>query len=591
MAKNKLDDLSAGGVFHQKKINDIHRALFGDVVGRESNHAPAPDQNLGTESFQWDDIRAKTIYIAGIPVSAQLFTGSQTELISGKTSDFSTKAQFLFPIEGETSALIRGRGADLIYKVANIFNRVGTDLTIISLTTAPASNNTALVNLSYAADGFETRVIGEPWHTGIIFIEIDNIGTEISSRAGTWQSFKIGNEIFLAYINASSLGPCYRGWYYDEDGNPSPREVFSNNDSITLLSTAWIFLDIDGTTTDATYNAPKYTDDAPSSPATGDYWWDAINETWKRYNGASFVAVDRIYIGQVALDSDGAVGARSADFFSVSPKDAVIELVQDAASPTTKVALRRPRQNAFLFGVPLSFHHTLDKWDTATDFADATRTHSTSLVAAQTYYCYLDEQGSRIISDYEPYFISSLRAWMHPHENWRCFGGFRTSQTAAEVSQDVFTLAANQFNNEAHSIFTQIEARALTTNDDLPADLTAAHANSGCLVITNSTGLIGEIRPIEAGFYKITWRANLSNAIVFPGSNIHPKLVHSLFGFSVTRDQFINDDGEAAYVWYRPLVPSSGYYFLQIGFADEVGDDTIWGAGEITVQKISNVLS
>ena len=268
-----------------------------------------------------------------------------------------------------------------------------------------------------------TRQWGEPYGEKRS-ITIDAAGSEITALIGTYQAFSINNgsdtEYFLAYIeSATELKNVFRGFFYNSSLAPVNRIVFTDNDTITLLSLGWIFLEDDALTLDVTYTNPVWSGTEPSSPATGDYWLDLTTNTWKRYNGASFVQIDRTFVGYVVLDTTNAIAARSVEFAGEYNKENNIFLRRNG---NTIMESRFAYSNVNVLGNDIQFNFSQPSWDITTDLATSADMYDATEQANRRYYLYIDDEGDQIISDIEPYFRPDLLGFYQPHNPWRFIG-------------------------------------------------------------------------------------------------------------------------------------------------------------------------
>jgi hypothetical protein len=149
---------------------------------------------------------------------------------TGKSSTSSDQAQFLKPNGAATTIRVEGATTNLVYVVDGVSVTISTDLDTTGLSTAPSTNNTALVDDPSAADGDETKYLGS-FHTEI---HMDTVGTEISSLVGDIAAFKINDgstdEYFIAKVqDATTLTQCQRGFFWDSTGAHVPAVAFANN--------------------------------------------------------------------------------------------------------------------------------------------------------------------------------------------------------------------------------------------------------------------------------------------------------------------------------------------------------------------------
>lgn len=424
MGTNTLTPKVSGATIFATDPNELQTALNGDFVGRNSSGVPTSGQNLGTASIPWGTLRAGALVVGGASVDVSQVAAPPYRVISGKTRTTSNQPAFLTPSGSGLAFDVKGLTTSLIYDVNGQSYTLSSDLTKSSLTAAPSTNNTCLVNDAVAADQEQTRTWGE--YGGGPDITVDAMGSEISSLVGTWQAFKINDgsndEYFVAFIESSTkLSRAYRGYFYNSSLAPVKRIKFANNDTITLLKAAWVFLDSDGTTVDVTYTNPVYAAESPGSPVTGDYWFDLSNALWKRYDGASFQIVTRTYIGVVASDTTSCIAARCVDFDAATSSEINIRLQKS----TSEIVIADDyNASVSVNGRTIRFGSTTPDWNITTDFAAPADMYSSSEANSTYYYAYVTDLGDTVISDISPYYRPDLRGWYHPHNPWRMVGSF-----------------------------------------------------------------------------------------------------------------------------------------------------------------------
>lgn len=404
--------------------------MNGDFVGRNSSGVATSGQNLGTTALPWGTVRANAIVVGGQSLDPDLAGSPMNVITSGATRSTSNQPGFLDPNGAALSIVIDATPTSLVFDVNGTSVTASSDITISSLTAAPSSNNTCLINDSVAADQADTRLWGEPWHRKTL--TVDNMGSEITALIGKYAAFMIDNgtltEYFIAFVaSATELKWARRGYFYDSSINPKNRIVFTDNDVITLLKWGHVFLEDNGTTADVSYTVPVYSFDSPSSPVTGDYWYDLANETWKRYDGASFQIIDRTYLGSFVNTTTACVGARCVDFYARYENENNMEV--DLS--TTAIALAQQFNKVNVAGNKIDFGLTQASWNMTTDLAGSADMYDATEQATRHYYFYIKDTGDRVISDIQPYFRPDLGgAWYHPHNPWRCVGiGFNNGSS------------------------------------------------------------------------------------------------------------------------------------------------------------------
>lgn len=372
-------------------------------------------------AIPWGTIRADTLVLNGNAIDTSSIVAPANRVVSGKTRSGSNQPAFIVPNGGALSFVIDGTPTNLVLSINGAEVTVNTDITKSSLTAAPSSNNTCLVNDGTAADQFQTKLYSGD--KSLTNITVDNMGSEITALIGKFAAFKIAgvtDEYLIAYVESSTLlTRAYRGFFFDSSLNPVKATGFSNNDVITLLKLGYIFVENDATTVDVTYNAPVYSFTSPGSPVTGDYWFDLANQVWKRYDGASFQIINRTFVGWFANDTSACIAARSADFYAKFEDTNQIALEQFS---TEIIRMSRPFQYAVVMGQPISFGGTLESWNITTDLASSSEMFDATEQSDRMYYLYLKDTGETVISDIPPYYRNDLLGEYHPYNPWRAVG-------------------------------------------------------------------------------------------------------------------------------------------------------------------------
>ena len=226
MGVNTLNNRAAGQTIVDTFFNEINTAMNSDFVGRNSTGVPTGGQALGTIAYPWGTVRAGSLVLNGSVVDTSQITAPPNRVISGAKRSTSNQPAYIIPNGAALSLVVDGTPTELVVDINGTEVTVNTDITKSSLTAAPASNNTALVNDVEAADQHDTRLWGEPEHRKVI--TIDTVGSNITALVGKWAAFKINNgaddEYFLAFVkSATELAYCRRGYFYDASKVPMNR--------------------------------------------------------------------------------------------------------------------------------------------------------------------------------------------------------------------------------------------------------------------------------------------------------------------------------------------------------------------------------
>ena len=422
---------SNGDVIDETWYNDFRSTIIGNFVPRNASSGAvdnsAPD--LGALIYPWGNLYANGLVINGVAVDFASVTGIPNSIKSGQTRTTSDFPDFIRATGSSNSFTLLASAVNLVVDINTTEVTYTLDTTETGLTLAPSTNNTCLLNEPTASGQYETSYLGED---GTV-ITIDNAGTEITNRIGQFCLFQTGTEYFLAYINsATELTNAYRGFLLDSSGNPVNRTVLNDNDVITLLSSGWVFVDIDGVTVDVTYNSPVYDFDEPTSPVTGDYWFNRSEQAWYRYSGSDFVLINRTLVGVVALDTANCVASRcfnfNREFSDYNPLN-----LQYVNATTVKTDFYNFVIN--VYGNKIINQNTRYLWDITINL------ESGQVEANDTYYfLYITELGQQVISNIKPYDQKGeLGGYYHPFNTWRAIGSVANDSTGDFVDYTVST--------------------------------------------------------------------------------------------------------------------------------------------------------
>ncbi len=424
MGINNLPIITASTI-QVSHINDIIIALKGDFVGRNSaTGAVQAGQSLGTITIPWGTIYGTALNIGGNPINLDLITTTPNRIVSGQTRTTSALGDFIRADGTALTAVIEGATTDLIVVVNGTSVTFSTDVSVTSLVAAPAANNTALVNEpSYAAEDF-TKYAGEQKNT----LNIDTAGSEWTSRVGQFIAFKVGasSEIAFGYLkSATEIVNCYRGWFFDDNGDPIVRNTLSNNDTLTILSLGWIFAQNTGTTADDTYITPTISGKEPTSPAAGDYWYDVNSNEWMIYSGGNFISSNSTLIGLVVNDTTSCIASRSFDFDNGFQDTLDIDLIVESA---TQVRTSNANAAINVYGNEFNLGYEPFVWDITAD-----RESGVSETASTVYYLYTTEEGKPKISTEYPQQRDDLKGFYHPYNSWR-YAGRALNDSSSDIA-------------------------------------------------------------------------------------------------------------------------------------------------------------
>lgn len=404
-----------GDVIDPNHINQYASALQEDFVGRDTNSIAAAGKNLGNSAFPWGTVHANNIVLNNQALDVSQITTALNRIVSGKTRTQSSLPMFLKPNTGLDQCIIEGSSDALVLSINGTSVTINADINIENLTLAPSANNTALINdVDIVNDKFAGE-IDYTYNEKKGFITLDNAGSEVTSLVGSIVAFKATNEILFGYLESSEkITNVFRGYFFDDNQDPIVREELNDNDTLTILSLGWVFIEDNGATIDVSYLTPAYSFQSPSSPVAGQYWFDISNQTWKRYSGTQFEIINRILVGVVAMDDVACIAARSFDFSNSFGEFNNIDVDIKSSEIVSNKALSS-RVN--VYGTEVIQEYADLSWNITTDL------ESGLIETIDTeYFLYLSDQGQPIISNEKPFDRKDLRGFYHPYHSWRCVG-------------------------------------------------------------------------------------------------------------------------------------------------------------------------
>lgn len=381
-------------------------------------------------------------------------------IMSGATRSTSNQPQFITPNGAAASLIINGATKSLNLMIGGKPVEISTDLAVTGLTVGPSATETCLVNDADAADQNSTRLWGE-YKAEKETIIVDAMGAQFQSFIGQFvicEIVGVTTEYMFAFVKSvTELTNIYRGWFTDSAGAPINRTAFFDNDVITVLSTAWVFVDDDGTSFDITYKTPIRSATEPSAPTSGLYWLNLITDQWSKGDGSNFNVVARHLIGIAGIDSANCIVARSFDFFANHSDQNNIEL---EINSTTIVRIKNQNSRISVFGEEFHFGFNKESWDITTDLADSSDMYNATEQATTEYFLYVKDTGGVAESDISPHYRPDLLGHFHPHNPWRCVG-----QLFNDSGNNIILVDEVRFNLNIKSkiiIFKHIESVGVT---------------------------------------------------------------------------------------------------------------------------------
>lgn len=332
-------------------------------------------------------------------------------IVSGRARPFSRKSDFLDTLPGQLAVRIAASAIPLNLSIDGLSTTYNQDVVVNALE-GVTSNNTCLANDTGMTDDLFAGEVDYVYSTGKYgVITVDAMESEMTSRIGQYQGLKIGDSYAYGLIkSANELANVRRNFFFDPSREPILTEGLSNNDTITMLTTGWLFVDSETSTMpELTYRYPVESFAAPANPVAGNYWKDLSINKWKRYSGTSWVIVKRIPVAVCVFESGECKAYRCLDFGTTSSglNDLELEVAGDE-----KLALRRPGR-IDIAGV-LHFVRELE-WNITTDLLNTAEGNS------QYYNAVLTELLRPRLTENKrrPVHRPDLGGYYDPFENWK----------------------------------------------------------------------------------------------------------------------------------------------------------------------------
>lgn len=407
MGTNNLAARTDGQTVQSDDVNQYRNALIGDAVPRNASGSPQASQgNLGTASLPWQNVYfSGQLVQGGTALDFTAYASEAHQIVSGAVQTLSSFPAFITAVGGAATGRILGATTPLELVINTAAVTISSNLDVTGLTLAPSSSNTCTVDDTSLADQASSKTLGERGEA----LTVDAVGAEISALDGTVQAFQKGSEYLLARIDVgnNALYPFLRGVCR------SSRETLADNDTLTLLSANWLFVEDDGATTHKTTIAPTWEDADPASPASNQWYFSLDTKRWRRYNG-SWANMDAILLGLVVCDSVQAVAAHAADYDFRWSSDCIgrFEVVDD---DTLRVIVGR-------LGVADERFYPADNGQTIALSSSGDRESGVSESASTRYYVYADEKLKLRFSTTAPRLPDRRGGMYHPREYWRALG-------------------------------------------------------------------------------------------------------------------------------------------------------------------------
>lgn len=362
---------------------------------------------LGSSVTNWYDVPSSTI----TDLVAALGSGLPgNRIVSGKTTGNSSQLVALVPSNVSASITLTASVTPFVYYVNGVQYSITANQTLTGLSLAAATNNTCSVNETAASGQQWTKFLGQYGTT----IEVNGMNSSIASVVGQIAGFKLGNEYMIAYVNSTTaLTNAWRGCFFNQTPSAIKAVSFSNAAEVKLLKLSWLFANTNSSLA-ITYSNPSISAVQPTSPNTGDYWFDLSSTAWKTYNSTTWVAANATLIGMSLQDTAACVAARTFDSYKAPSSLNTVTLERNS---NTVVQAHGMFSEVSVFGTKNSFSVSRPTWDTSTDFDSGV-----GGTASLAYYLYMKESGRTVISDIAPMNRKDLQGLYYPSETWRCLG-------------------------------------------------------------------------------------------------------------------------------------------------------------------------
>lgn len=415
MGTNTLTPKTGSPTIDITWFNDFVTALKLDLLPRNASGVPTDEAgSVGSSDYQWLNGRFKNIFLDGDLLTPSEYTGKPHRVTAGK-EDSNNYPDFLAAAGSGSglSATLQATTTDLDLLINSEKVTVSSDATFSSLTAAPSSNNTCLINDTDLTGAASSKTLGEYDRKPIT---IDTIGTEISDKDGDIAAFKTGSEVFLAEIDTSNnkLYPIFRGWA------GTSRSALTDNDTITLLAINSLLIKSDGSTKVSSDYYPETCTTSPTAATAGKIYLERSTNKIG-YDTGSAIDYSYMLLGFAICDDTDCLYVQHVDIENFWLSDISLDY-QIAA--TTTLTIKRD-SCVSVNGKRIAFHEDVD-------LTTAANMDTGESIAANTlFYIYAKEDGSAVISSVAPrLFCAVKKGFYHPSKYFRCVGAVFTNSSS-----------------------------------------------------------------------------------------------------------------------------------------------------------------
>lgn len=427
---------------------------------------------------QWYSAPPSTLTAIAQTIDAQV---PINRVQSGLVDAFN-QPKFLVPNGANLTAAVKGSVTPFVAFIDGSQVTETADIVSANLTPAPSSGNTA--SSSFGSSD-QTIILTTP-------------GAGITALLGKIAAFKTGPEYFIGIVSKDSVGNfiidhCQRNYLFDSTGNVIP-PVTGATATITLMGLAWVYMTKNGTIA-VSYTNPSYSLNAPSSPASGDFWYSFSTGKWSTYTGSSWIDANAVLVGIAVCDAATCPAARSFDFYRAYSDLNTIGLeVED----NSHVRSGNPGFAVSVYGTQFAVSEGKILWDSATDMESGS-------IGTGNYYLYIKDNGGVSISEIYPINrMHDLRGWYHPYKPWRCVGVANTDVShhfslAYCFQQKFYDVDLPNFSSSALTPQSVGSANVYTCGGPVRINLSAPAAAQAIALITTPPAILSSISASGSG--------------------------------------------------------------------------------------------
>ncbi|MEM0951937.1 MAG: hypothetical protein AAGI66_07325 [Cyanobacteria bacterium P01_H01_bin.74] len=476
MGNEQLQARSSGQEIQAQDVNQYRNALIGDILPRNASASvEAGVGNLGNSTNPWQNLYISGNVIQnGTVLDFSDFSSISNKINSGEVLPNSGgKPGYLSFLSTSTTGQIIAATTNLSLVINNTSVTVTTNINIFGLATAPGSNNTCTINNQNLNGQNSTQYLGEDGQA----IPINNIGAEILALDNTVQSFKKGNEYFIAFIDVSNnqIMPLLRGV------GQTTRETLAHTDVLTLMQLNHIFLDDDGTTPFKTSIFPTFESTDPPIGSANQWYFNTKTKRWLKYS-TSWITEDAAYLGYIICDATQAVASESADF--------TLDWASTCTGRLTKLNNSKIHVQLGIVSVAGEKFQVNDA-GTLIDLSNGDDLEAGQIeLPNTTYYLYLDNALKTRFSRIVPRLPDLKAGLYHPQKYWRCIGKV-LNDISSDLGQPVFLGEDTDFKDKA--VINPGQSGIAVPFYKSPSEITLAHFD-----VIDSTGQIQIARNSES---------------------------------------------------------------------------------------------